>query len=53
MAQSAIVESIGTQGDLTSGPEEEEEVESLEGDLETPGEVGGTDQLYCPVCQCS
>ena len=36
MAQSATVGSVGTEGDSTAGPEGEEEVESSEGDPETP-----------------
>ena len=48
--QSAIVESIGTEGDWTVVLEGEEEVESSEGDPETPSEIGGTDQpLRCIV----
>ena len=44
-AQSATVESIGTEGDLTAGQEGEEEVESSEGGPKTPSENGGVDQL--------
>ena len=39
MAQSAIVESVGTEGDLTAGPEGKEEVESPEGDPENPSQA--------------
>ena len=44
MAPSTIVESIGTEGDSTAGKGGEEEVESTGGELETPGEIGGTEQ---------
>ena len=44
MAQSAIVKSVGTEGDSTAGLEGEEEVESSEGDPGTPSEIGGSDQ---------
>ena len=44
MAQSAIVESIGTEGDSCVKLEREEEAESSEGDQETPSEIGGANQ---------
>ena len=44
MAQSAIVESVGTEGDAHVKPEGEGEAESLMGDQETLGEIGGVDQ---------
>ena len=51
MAQSAIVECIGTEGDSSIKPEGEEEAESLEReDHEILIEIGGADQ---PFCQCS
>ena len=43
-AQSTIVENIGSEGDSTTGLEGEEEVESSEGDPDTPSEIGGADQ---------
>ena len=51
MVQSAIVESIGTEGDLTAGLEGEEEVESSGGELETPSEIGGAKQLLSYTIQ--
>ena len=44
MAQNAIVESVGTKGDLTVGQGEKEEVELSEEDPETSSEIGGADQ---------
>ena len=45
MVQSAIVENIGTKGDLSVRPEGEEEAESSEGkDPETLSEIGEADQ---------
>ena len=45
MAQSAIVESIGTEGDSSVKPEVKEEAESLEEeDPETLSGIGGADQ---------
>ena len=45
-AQSAIVESIGTEEDLSVKPEGEEEAESSDEDLETLSGIGGA---YQPV----
>ena len=45
LAQSTIVESIGTEGDFSVKSDREEEDESSEGeDPETPSEIGGADQ---------
>ena len=45
MAHSTIVESIGTEGDLSVKPEEEEEAESSEEeDPDTLSGIGGADQ---------
>ena len=40
IAQSTIVESVGTEEDSTAGPEGEEELESSEGHLENPSKIG-------------
>ena len=53
MARSAKVESVGTERDLTAGLEREEEVESSEGDPETPSESGGADQALSYIIQFS
>ena len=45
MAWSAIMENIGTEGDLTAELEGEEEVESSEGDPGIPSEIGRADHL--------
>ena len=44
MAQSTIKESIGTKENSTAGTNGEEEIESSEGDTETPREIGKADQ---------
>ena len=45
------MESIGTEGDLTVGPEAEEKVETSEVDPEIPSEIGGADQLPSYIIQ--
>ena len=50
MAQSAKVESIGTEENLSVKPEGEEEAESSDReDPETLSGIGGTDQLVCYI----
>ena len=51
MTWTTIVESVGTEAHLTAGPEGEEEVESSEGDLETPSEIGEADQPLSYIIQ--
>ena len=42
---------MGTEGDSTVGLEGEEEVESIEGDLKTPSEIGRADQPLSYIVQ--
>ena len=45
------MESIGTEENLTAGPEGEEEVGFSEGDPETPSKIGGAEQPLSYIVQ--